>query len=117
MDHTEYLLRTHEDISRFKDRMGKTLAPAMASVRRYLASIPTDAWIDYLKGVPQKNIPIIIGGICIYITEEMDSYTEDIDFNPAATMIRVRRYQWKKLSDLPDYAKYREKMQNNGGPE
>lgn len=116
MDHKEYLLRTHEDIITFKIRMGKTLAPAMASVRKYIASIPPNAWIDYLRGVPQKNIPKIIGCICIYICEEMDFYTEDIDFNSAATMIRVRRYQWEKPSDLLDNENHREKVQNNGSP-
>ena len=115
MDYSEYLLRTTEDIESFQSRMGKTLEPAMNNIRKFVASLPNGAWIDYLKGVPFKNIPKIIGCICLYI-QECDCTVENIDFNAFATMIRVRRYKWSKVSDLPSYDKYRAKMQNNGGP-
>lgn len=116
VDYSEYLLHSPEDFARFRSRMGSLLEPTMASVRTFLKEKPNDAWIDYLKGVPKKNIPVIIGCICLYI-QEYDFVKENIDFNKTATMIRYRRHQWHNLNDLPTHEKYREKMQNNGSPE
>ena len=113
MDNTEHLLRTSAELEAFKQRMGKMLSPAMGSVSRYIAGLPNGAWIDYLKGVPAKNIPKIIGCICIYI-QECDCKVLDIDFNKNATMIRVRRYAWSKVNNSHD-EKLGKKMQNNGG--
>lgn len=116
MNYSCHLLRSSEEMELFRERVRKILPQVMSNIKDYIASLPNDAWINYLKGVPQKNIPLIIGCICIYIHEEMDFYTEDIDFNSAATMIRVRRYQWEKPSDLLDNENHREKVQNNGSP-
>lgn len=116
MDYNSYLLRSPEQFKEFRNRYGKILPMAMENIRTHLGELPNDAWIDYLKGVPQKNIPLIIGCICLYI-DEYDCSKESIDFNENATMIRYRRHQWHNMNNLPTYEKYREKMQNNGSPE
>ena len=116
MDYSCHLLRSSEEMELFRHRVGKVLEQAMSNIKDYIASLPNDAWINYLKGVPQKNIPLIIGCICLSI-DEYDCSKESIDFNKNATMIRYRRHAWEKVSDLPSYAKHREKIQNNGGPE
>ena len=113
MDYRCHLLRTSEQFDEFRSRYGKILPTAMENTRAFLSRLPNDAWIEYLKGVPTKNIPVVIGCICLY-TLEYDCARESIDFNRNATMIRYRRYEWKNLNDIKDYAKYREEMQNNG---
>ena len=114
MDYSLHLLRTTDEIEAFRARYCKILPIAMENTKAYLSKLPNDAWIEYLKGVPKNNIPLVIGCICLYM-QDYDFVKESIDFNKNATMIRYRRFEWKNLNNIKDYAKYREEMQNNGG--
>ena len=114
MDYSSYLLRTPEQLEEFRSRYGKILPIAMENTKVYLSKLPNDAWIEYLKGVPKNNIPLIVGCICLYM-QDYDFVKESIDFNENATMIRYRRFEWKNLNNIKDYAKHREEMQNNSG--
>ena len=116
MDYSAHLLRTPDQFNEFRNRYGKILPMAMENTRAFLSRLPNDAWIEYLKGVPKNNIPLIIGCICLYM-QDYDFVKESIDFNQNATMIRYRRNEWKNLNNIKDYAKLREEMQNNGSTE
>lgn len=116
MDYTEYLLRTEEDIKNFQRQMGKQLPVFMDSIKKWLHTLPNGIWIEYLKGVPQKNIKVIIGCICLYM-QEYDFVKEVIDFNSNATMIRYSRYEWHKPGEYYIYEKFRKKIQNNSSSE
>lgn len=116
MDYSSHLLRTTGEIEAFKAKYRKVLPAAMDNTKVFLGQLPNNAWVRYLKGVPEKNIPLVIGCICLYI-QDYDFVTECIDFNDTATMLRYKRHEWKNMNNIEDYAKHREKMQNNGGSE
>ena len=116
MDYNSHLLRTTGEIEAFKAKYRKVLPAAMGNTKVFLGQLPNNAWVRYLKGVPEKNIPLVIGCICLYI-QDYDFVTECIDFNDTATMLRYRRHEWKNMNNIEDYAKHRAKMQNNSGSE
>lgn len=112
MDFTEYLLRTAEDRRTFEAKMGNKLEAAMKSIARYIDSLRPGAWISYLSGVPERNIPAVIGCICIYI-QDYSTFENYVEFNNTAAMIRKIASRHRSPKEIKDYAQYRKEIQNN----
>ena len=83
-DYSSYLLRTQPQIRAFRARYGGYISGQAGAYVSWILRMPLREWMDYLMGVPQANIPVVIGTICIlYIDRRID-----IDFNATATRIR-----------------------------
>ncbi len=78
------LLYTDRQITEFRARYGGYISSQKEAFARWIGSWPAREWIDYLAGVPEQNIPIIIGTICILIVDK----TIDAEFNETATRLR-----------------------------
>lgn len=112
MNYTDYLLRTDTDRRVFEARMGNKLEAAMKSIIRYIDSLHPGRWHSYLSGVPERNIPAIIGCICIYI-QDYSTFENYVEFNNTAAMIRkIASRNWSP-KEIKDYAQYRKEIQNN----
>lgn len=105
-DYTSYLLRTERQISELRARYAGYIAGQGDAFAKWIAGFPPLQWVDFLSGVPEKNIPIIIGTVCIlYIDRRID-----IDFNESAT--RIRRW-WTPEEEKLIWKSYRPKKKNN----
>ena len=83
-DYSAYLLYTSRQIFAFRIRYAKYIAEQSDAYSLWINSFPAREWMDYLAGVPEQNIPVVIGVICIlYIDGRIN-----IDFNDSATRIR-----------------------------
>lgn len=83
-DYSAYLLYTPRQIFAFRIRYAKYIAEQSDAYSLWINRFPTREWMDYLAGVPEQNIPVVIGVICIlYIDGRIN-----IDFNDSATRIR-----------------------------
>lgn len=75
IDHRIYFLRTKAQIEDFRRRYARFIAAEGENYVRWVQGFPLCEWVDYLKGVPEKNIPVLVGMLChlylsgrIYIT-------------------------------------------------
>lgn len=55
----------------------------------------SEDWTDFLNGVPEQNIPVVIGVICILFIDKRIN----IQFNETATRIR-RNYTEEEFTRL-----------------
>lgn len=83
-DCTKYLLRTGRQISAFRAMYSGYISAQSDAYVSWIYSWPPLVWVDFLAGIPDRNVPVVIGTICIlYVDRRID-----IDFNDAATRLR-----------------------------
>ena len=98
-DNRKYLLRTKEQVLDFRARYVRYISDQADAYICWINRMPAREWIDYLAGVPEANIPAVIGILCILYIDRLI----DIDFNETATRIRRNRTDaedqefWKHL--------------------
>lgn len=83
----DYLLYTLYQRKMFEERLGANLPAALKSVACYIKNMPEGIWCNYLRGVPEKNIPIIVGCLCIWMDDNKDKSVY-VSFNDSITMIK-----------------------------
>ena len=74
-DYTPYLLYTDEQIQYFRRRYVTFISQKGTSVADWINSLPVMERVDYLKSVPERNIPAVIGLLCILIIDGQISIT------------------------------------------
>ena len=87
IDPKAYLLYTKAQRAAFEAKMGNNLALAIKSIDKYISNMPEGIWCNYLRGAPEKNIPIIIGCLCIWMEDNQVSQ-QYVSFNDSATHIK-----------------------------
>lgn len=63
-DYTPFLLYTDQQSQEFRRRYATFIGQKRASVANWINSLPVMERIDYLKSVPERNIPAVIGLLC-----------------------------------------------------
>lgn len=82
-DWSRCLLRTPDQVAEFRERYASYIARSGQEYVRWIGGFPLCQWTDYLRGVPEGNIPVLIGCICIlYIDRKVN-----VSFNETATLI------------------------------
>ncbi len=84
LNYAEYLLYTDRSVAEFKTRYAGYIDSQREAFVKWIEAWPAREWMDYLAGVPDKNIPVIIGTICTL----KDDGLIDIEFNKDATKLR-----------------------------
>lgn len=64
-DYCKYLLRTDAQLEMFKIRYASYIADESSAYLSWLSAFPLMVWTRYLDGVPEKNIPVVIGMLCV----------------------------------------------------
>jgi hypothetical protein len=58
----------------------------------YLERMPKNQWVDFLRGVPEENIPVLIGLVCCWCNDPSKPTADDwVDFDEVAGRIRHKR--------------------------
>lgn len=84
MGFEKFLLRTESQRLGFRVRYARYISDQSDAYVSWISRMPAREWIDYLSGVPEVNIPVVIGILCIlYVDGRID-----INFNNSATRIR-----------------------------
>lgn len=86
-DYSKYLLRTPGQILDFRVKYARYIREQSDAFAGWINGFPAREWMDYLAGVPEGNIPVVIGTICILFIDGLI----DINFNETATRIRRQR--------------------------
>lgn len=60
----KYLLRTESQLDEFRYRYATFIAQEQNKYIAWINSLPLMVWVNYLQGVPEVNIPVLIGMIC-----------------------------------------------------
>lgn len=60
----KYLLRTERQLDEFRYRYATFIAEEQNKYIAWIDSLPLMVWVNYLQGVPDNNIPVLIGMIC-----------------------------------------------------
>lgn len=84
MDYSGYLLRTQSQILSFRQRYSAYISRQGDAFVAWICRLSSEDWTDFLNGVPEQNIPIVIGVICILFIDKRIN----IQFNETATRIR-----------------------------
>lgn len=95
-DYSTYLLRTDGQRREFLRHFGRYMAKEAGSYISWIESFPLMKWTRYLAGVPEKNIPVLIGVLCILYCERKIN----ISFDNTAQMIR------REPKDLDEWENY-----------
>ena len=82
-DWSGYLLRTPDRVAEFRERYASYIARSAPEYVQWIGGFPLCQWTDYLRGVPEGNIPVLIGCICVLYIERKINIT----FNDTATLI------------------------------
>lgn len=108
LDYTQYLLYTESQINDFRRKYASFISQKGASVADWINSFPVMERVDYLKSVPERNIPAVIGLLCILI---IDGYISITFVEEARRIYRNPRSmeEWKEWCDsqMPKRRKYR----------
>lgn len=90
-----YLLRDHAQIEHFRRKYAAFIRSQGPGFVRWICSWYPAVWTDYLAGVPEKNVPAVVGIICILYIDGLIN----IDFNSTATLCR-RNYTDEEMDRL-----------------
>ncbi|MCX4334723.1 MAG: hypothetical protein OSJ55_07570 [Bacteroidales bacterium] len=60
----KHLLRTEMQLDEFRLRYATFIAEEQDRYVTWIDSLPLMVWVNYLQGVPEVNIPVLIGMIC-----------------------------------------------------
>lgn len=89
IDPKAYLLYNKAQRAAFEAKMGNNLVHLIKSIDKYISNMPEGIWCNYLRGVPEKNIPIIIGCLCIWMEDNPVTVSnQTISLNDSATHIK-----------------------------
>lgn len=95
MDYSGYLLRTQSQILSFRQRYSAYISKQGDAFVAWIYRMSSEDWTDFLNGVPEQNIPVVIGVICILFIDKRIN----IQFNETATRIR-RNYTEEEFTRL-----------------
>lgn len=68
-DYTSYLLRGDDRIAAFRQQYATFLRTQSQKYIDWVRSFPVMKRIDYLQSVPERNIPAVIGMLCILLID------------------------------------------------
>lgn len=63
-DHCKYLLRSRAALDDFRRRYATFIFSEGERYAEWVDGFPLMVWVDYLRGVPQGNIPVLVGLLC-----------------------------------------------------
>lgn len=83
IDCGKYLLATRKNVEDFKSANSKIISTNRSKFIKWIKSLPLCEKVDYLKTVPDNEIPFVIGLICLLYWEGL----VNISFHDEARML------------------------------
>lgn len=74
-DYTPFLLYTDQQIQEFRRRYATFIGQKAQIYADWINALPVMEKTDYLKSVPERNLPAVIGLLCILIIDGQISIT------------------------------------------
>lgn len=109
-DYKEYLLRTESQLSQFRNKYATFINNEQSKYVSWINRLPLLTWVNYLQGIPETNIPIMIGMLChIYCAGLVN-----ISFHKSMLMIRrepIDEDEWLAWCQSEATTKHKNKKQ------